>query len=383
LRRWASVLIGAFRLAISASGDIVSFDQMTPSLFLTSNPDIERLVEFDFLRATEIAALNTMQWVGKGNKEAADAAACDAIRGMFDLMNIRGEVTIGEGIKDDAPGIFKGERVGTWAEGTPRFDVALDPVDGTTNTSKGMPNAISCIAAVSRADDAPPSLLDIPAFYLKKMSYPEVVRKAWMADPSLPLSLDAPIPEVIKLVARLTEKEVRDVVVMVLDRPRNEPFVEEIRRCGASLRMVADGDITIALSPAMMGSGVDLFYGIGGAPEGVLAAAGLRCLGGGMQAKIWPRDAEERQSIIDAGWGHRLDEVFRSRDLAFGDDIFFCATGICDSPFLNGVRVTGHVATTNSVLMRVKSKTVRFMTTHHNLLEKTIHLRSTNCEAKI
>lgn len=356
---------------------------MNSPLLLTSNPDIERLVEFDFLRATEIAALNTMQWIGKGDKEAADAAACDAIRGMFDLMNIRGEVTIGEGIKDDAPGIFKGEKVGTWADGAPRFDVALDPVDGTTNTAKGMPNAISCIAAVSRDEGAPPSLLDIPAFYLKKMSYPEVVRKAWMADPSLPLSIDAPVEEVIKLTARLTGKEVRDVAVMVLDRPRNEPFVEEIRRTGASLRMVADGDITIALAPAMRGSGVDLFYGIGGAPEGVLAAAGLRCLGGGMQAKIWPRDAEERQSIIDAGWGHRLDEVFRSRDLAYGEEIFFCATGICDGPFLRGVRVTGHVATTHSVLMRVKSKTVRFMETHHNLEEKTIHLRSTNREAKI
>jgi fructose-1,6-bisphosphatase II len=356
---------------------------MTPAFSLTSNPDIERLVEFDFLRATEIAALNTMQWIGKGDKEAADAAACDAIRGMFDLMNIRGEVTIGEGIKDEAPGIFKGERVGTWAEGSPRFDVALDPVDGTTNTAKGMPNSLSCIAAVTRAEGAPPTLLDIPAFYLKKMSYPEVVRRAWMADPSLPLSLDAPISEVIKLTARILEKDVRDVVVMALDRPRNEPFVEEIRRSGASLRMVADGDITIALAPAMPSSGVDLFYGIGGAPEGVLAAAGLRCLGGGMQAKIWPRDDAERQSIIAEGWGDRLDTMFRSRDLAYGDDIFFCATGICDGPFLRGVRVTGHIATTHSVLMRVKSRTVRFLETHHNLQEKTIHLRSTHSETKL
>ena len=350
---------------------------------LSSNPDLERLVEFDFLRATEMAALNTMSWVGKGDKESADAAACDAIRGMFDLMNFRGEVTIGEGIKDEAPGIFKGEKVGTWAEGSPRFDVALDPVDGTTNAAKGMPNAISCIAAVGRADNAPPSLMDIPAFYLRKMSYPEVVRRAWMADPSLPLNLEAPVSEVIKLVARLTDKAVRDVVVMVLDRPRNQPYVEEIRRCGASLRMVADGDITIALAPAMLNSGVDLYYGIGGAPEGVLAAAGLRCLGGGMQAKIWPRDEAERQSLIEVGWGDRLDQTFRSLDLAFGDDIFFCATGICDGPFLRGVRVTGHIATTHSVLMRIKSRTVRFLETHHNLLEKTLHLRSTDREARL
>lgn len=342
--------------------------------------DLERLIEFDLLRATECAALNTMQWIGKGDKEIADAAACDAIRGMLDLVDMSGEVTIGEGIKDDAPGIFKGERLGTWTAGTPRFDIALDPVDGTTNTAKGMPNAISCIAAVSRDESAPPSLLDIPAFYLKKMSYSEVVRKAWMADPSLPLSIDAPVEEVIKLTAKLTGKQIRDVVVVVLDRPRNQEYVEKIRQVGASLRMVADGDITVALAPAMHGSGVDLYYGIGGAPEGVLAAAGLRCLGGGMQAKIWPRDAEERQSIIDAGWGHRMDEVFRSRDLAYGDEIIFCATGICDSPLLQGVRVTGHIAKTHSVLMRVRSKTVRFLETFHNLNEKTIHLRSTSQE---
>src|SRR5204863_1534488 len=153
-------------------------------------------IEFDFLRATEIAALNCMQWIGKGNKEAADAAACDAIRGMFDLMDIRGEVVIGEGIKDQAPGLFKGERVGMWREGTPRFDVALDPVDGTTNLSKGMPNSISCIAAAMPESGQQPGLQDIPAFYLNKLAYPPKVRRAWVADPRLPISVDAPLAEV-------------------------------------------------------------------------------------------------------------------------------------------------------------------------------------------
>jgi fructose-1,6-bisphosphatase II len=352
----------------------------TPGFQPTPHNDSERLQEFDFLRATEIAALNVMQWIGKGDKESADAAACDAMRGMFDLMNICGEVMIGEGIKDDAPGIFKGERVGTWGEGSPYYDIALDPVDGTTNCSKGMPNSISCLAAVRRAEGSGPTMMDIPAFYLQKLSYPEPVRRAWMADPSLPLDVDAPIGEVIKLTARILDKAVRDVTVTVLDRPRNSAIIEDIRRTGASLRMVSDGDITAAVAPALPGSGIDLFAGIGGAPEGVLAAAGLRCLGGGMQTKIWPRDEAEKQDLIAAGWGDRLNHKFRSRDLACGDDIFFCATGISDSPLLTGVRVNGHTATTQSVLMRARSGTVRFFTVHHDLRRKTIPLRSTQRE---
>jgi fructose-1,6-bisphosphatase II len=347
---------------------------------LSSNRDIERLVQLDFLRATEAAALNVMQWVGKGEKEMADEAACDAIRGMFDLMNIRGEVVIGEGIKDNAPGIFKGERIGTWLEGTPSYAIALDPVDGTTNCSKGMPNSISCIAAVSRDADGGSQLLDMPAYYMKKLSYPQPVRRAWMEDPSLPLHPDAPIAEVIQLVARIMNKEVRDVVVMVMDRPRNAHYVEEVRRCGASLRMIADGDIAAALGPALPGSGIDIYCGIGGATEGVLAAAALRCLGGGMQSKIWVSSEAERQSLIAEGWGGKLDKVFLSRDLAFANEIIFCATGITDSPLLRGVQVKGQVATTHSVLMRAKTKTVRYMETHHNLQEKTIRLRSTSDE---
>ena len=338
--------------------------------------DIQRLVEFDFLRATEIAALNCMQWIGKGDKEAADAAACDAIRGMFDLMEISGEVVIGEGIKDEAPGIFKGERLGLWSPGSPRFDIALDPVDGTTNIGKGMPNSISCIASAMPDGSGEPGLQDIPAFYLKKLAYPDKVRRAWIADPKLPIDVNAPLADVIRITAEILEKNIRDVVVMVLDRPRNQEYIEEIRRCGASLRMIADGDISAALAPALNRSNIDLYAGIGGAPEGVLAAAGLRCLGGGMQARIWPRDEAERRSLIEIGWGDKLERVYRSRDLARGEDILFAATGISDSPLLKGVEVHGSTAITHSVLMRAKSGTVRYLTAEHNLLKKTIHLRS-------
>jgi fructose-1,6-bisphosphatase II len=345
--------------------------------------DIQRLVEFDFLRATEIAALNCMQWMGKGDKVAADAAACDAIRGMFDITDICGEVVIGEGIKDKAPGIFKGERLGMWREGAPRYDIALDPIDGTTNLSKGMPNSISCIAAATPDEHSRSGLQDIPAFYMKKLAYPPEVRKAWVADPSIPVSVTTPLTEVIRITAELLGKKVRDVVVMVLDRPRNQPYIEDVRRAGASLRMIADGDIAAALAPALRRSNVDLYAGIGGAPEGVLAAAALRCLGGGMQAQIWPRDDGERRSLIEIGWGDRLETIFRSRDLARGEDILFTATGISDGPLLKGVEVHGATAVTHSLLMRSRSGTMRYLSSEHNLLKKTLHLRSSEIEVSI
>jgi len=353
------------------------------SRVLSAGRDLERQVAFDFLRATEIASLNTLQWIGKGQKELADAAACDAIRGMFDLVDIRGEITIGEGIKDEAPGLFKGERVGSWRETAPRFDIAIDPIDGTTNVAKGMSNSLSCIAAAQVDDDGERRLLDIPAFYMKKLAYPLAVREAWLEDPKLPIDVDAPVGEVITATARILGKEVRDVMVCMLDRPRNSPFVDEVRRTGAALRMIQDGDIAAAVAPALRTSDIDLYVGIGGAPEAVLAAAGLRCLGGGMRAKIWPRDEAERRHLVEIGWGDRLDTQFTSRDLAGGDNVLFVATGISSGPLLEGVRVSGTVATTHSILMRARSGTVRFVESHHDLSRKTIHLRSTQAERRI
>jgi fructose-1,6-bisphosphatase II len=302
---------------------------------------------------------------------------------MFDITDIRGEVVIGEGIKDKAPGIFKGEYLGTWRDDAPRFDIALDPIDGTTNLSKGMQNSISCIAAAAPEDAGQSGLQDIPAFYLRKLAYPPEVRKAWVADPSIPISVTTPLGKVIQVTAEILGKKVRDVVVMILDRPRNQPFIDEVRRSGASLRMIGDGDIAAALAPALRRSNVDLYAGIGGAAEGVLAAAALRCLGGGMQAQIWPRDDAERRSLIETGWGDRLETVFRSRDLARSNDILFTATGISDGPLLKGVEVHGATAVTHSVLMRSRSGTVRYLNSEHNLLRKTIHLRSLTNEVPI
>src|SRR5207302_6174 len=191
--------------------------------------DIERIIEFDFVRATEAAALNSLRWLGRGDKEAADAAACDAMRGMFDLMNICGEVVIGEGIKDEAPGIFKGEQLGTWLPGSPQFDVAIDPIDGTTNISKGAPNSISCIAAASPEEGVKVALRDVPSFYMMKLSYgARVIQYTQKRGDAL--QLEAPIAETLAIVARALEKRVQDVIVMMLDRPRHKAIVDEIRK---------------------------------------------------------------------------------------------------------------------------------------------------------
>jgi fructose-1,6-bisphosphatase II len=347
-----------------------------PRLPKQNYPDIERIIEFDFVRATEAAALNSLRWLGRGEKEKADAAACDAMRGMFDLMNICGEVVIGEGIKDDAPGIFKGEQLGTWLPGSPPFDIAIDPIDGTTNISKGAPNSISCIAAASPETGIKVALKDIPSFYMSKLAYgPRVVQ--YMQKRGDRLSVEHPISETLAIVARAVEKRVQDIVVMMLDRPRHKDIVAQIRKTGASLRMIGDGDIAAAMAPSLPESDVDLYMGVGGSPEAVLAAAGIKCLGGDLHCKMWPRDSEERESLIEAGHEKDLERVFSADDLAHGKNIIFCATGISDSALLRGVRAKeASMAVTHSILMRAKSKTVRFVRAVHNLHTKTIRLRS-------
>lgn len=342
--------------------------------------DIERIIEFDFVRATEAAALNSLPWLGRGEKEKADAAACDAIRGMFDLMNICGEVVIGEGIKDDAPGIFKGEQLGTWYPGAPQFDIALDPIDGTTNISKGAPNSIACIAAASPEEGVKCALRDIPSFYMMKLSYGPTVLRSMQVAGIETIKLLSPIEETLAAVAQALNKRVQDVVVMMLDRPRHKEIVGQIRATGASLRMISDGDIAAAMAPAIPESAIDLYIGIGGSPEAVLAAAGIKCLGGDMQCMMWPRDDNERKSLVESGHEADLGRVFFADDLANGKNIIFCATGISDSALLKGVKLKGATAITYSVLMRAKSKTVRFIRASHDLQSKTIRLRSDNRE---
>jgi len=340
---------------------------------------IERLLEFDFVRACENAAYTAYHWLGRGEKELADAAACDAIRGMFDNMDICAEVVIGEGIKDNAPGIFKGEQLGTWLPGTIRFEIALDPIDGTTNIAKGAPNSIACIAAAIPQEHTKSALKDIPSFYMKKLAYgPEVTRYMLRNAGANALMLNAPIAANIEAVASILKKNVRDIVVLVMDRPRHDGLVKEIRATGAALRMISDGDIAGAIAPSIPDSGIDLFTGIGGSPEAVLASAALKSLGGDMQSQMWPRDEAERQQIIADGYGEELGKIFRADDLASGPNIIFCATGITDSPMIRGCRVAGTRVITHSILMRAKTQSLRYIETHHELSTKKIPLRSTN-----
>ena len=345
--------------------------------------DVERIIELDFMRATEAAALNTLPWIGRGEKELADAAACDAIRGMFDLINVCGEVVIGEGKKDKAPGIFKGEHLGTWKPGSHKFDLAVDPIDGTTNVSKGLPNSICCVAAASPEEGVEVSLKDVPTFYMMKLAYGLRVVRYMQRTGIETISIRQPVEEILPIVAKALRKRIRDVAVVVLDRPRHAKLIQAIRSTGAMVRMISDGDIAGAIAPSMAESGVDLYVGIGGAPEAVLAAAAIRCLGGDLQSMMWPRDDPEYQQVVELGFKEELNRVFYAADLARGQNIIFCGTGISDSPLLRGVRVRGHTAVTHSILMRARSRTVRMIEAYHDLACKTIHLRSTKRETPL
>ena len=344
--------------------------------------DPERTIEFEFVRATENAALNVIHWLGRGEKELADAAACDAIYGVFDLVDIAGEVVIGEGIKDNAPGIFLGEQLGTWRPGSARFDIALDPVDGTTNAAQGLPNSISVMAASERREGDEHVMKNLTTLYSTKMAYgPEVVRA--IAAGLTPLALDDPMEVTLGRLAEALGKRIPELVVMTLNRPRHADIIAQVRKCGAALRLISDGDITAAVSPSLVDSGVDLFYGIGGSPEGILTAAALKALGGEMLLRMWPRDDAERAAVLKEITAADLDRVWTIDELVRGKSAIFCATGISDSPLLPGVRIVGKKAITHSILMRAKSRTVRYIRAEHDLECKTIHLRSVRREAKI
>jgi fructose-1,6-bisphosphatase II len=344
--------------------------------------DPERTIEFEFIRATENAALNVLQWLGRGDKERADAAACDAINGVFDLVDICGEVVIGEGAKDNAPGLFLGDKLGTWRHGSPRFDVAVDPIDGTTNLANGLPNSISVMAASKRRMTGPPAMKSIPSFYSMKVAFgPQVVRA--FAEGLPPITIDDPLEIVLRRVAEGLGKRVGELVVVMLNRPRHAEFIAEVRRVGAALRLIGDGDITAAVAPSLPDSGVDLYYGVGGSPEGVLTASALKALGGGMLLRAWPRDDAERSRLRAEFPETQLATVFGVDDLVQGESALFCATGISDSSLLPGVRLTGQKAITHSILMRARSRTIRYIRAVHDLGHKTIHLRSLHGDRKL
>lgn len=342
---------------------------------LCSPLDVERVLEFEFVRATENAALNAIHWLGRGEKERADAAACDAIYGVFDLLDICGEVVIGEGIKDNAPGIFVGEKLGTWHDGSPRFNIALDPIDGTTNLSKGLPNSISVIAAAQIPEQARNVMRHLPSYYSRKIAYGPAVVEALKRAGS-PCLFDMPMPEMLRLMALALGKHIRDLVVMTLDRPRHAGLIRCVRETGAGLRMISDGDITAAVAPSLPESGVDAYIGAGGSPEAILAAAALKCLGGDMEVRMWFHNEEHRAEVAAQVPPEDLTRVFRVNDLVVGESALFCATGISDSALLPGIKLIGHQAETHSILMRARSRTVRRIHAVHDLDHKLLPLRS-------
>ncbi|GIF64671.1 fructose-1,6-bisphosphatase [Asanoa ishikariensis] len=313
--------------------------------------DLDRNLALDLVRVTEAAAMAAGRWVGRGDKEGGDGAAVDAMRKLINSIQMRGVVVIGEGEKDNAPMLFNGEEVG---DGTgPEVDVAVDPIDGTTLMSKGMPNALAVLAVAERGAMFDPSAV----FYMEKL--------AVGPDCADVIDINAGVTENLRRIAKVKKSSVSDVTVCILDRPRHEGLIEEVRQAGAMIRFISDGDIAGAIYAARDTSEVDVLMGIGGTPEGITAACALKCMGGAMQAKLWPRDEAEREKAL-AG-GHDLDRVLHTDDLVSGDNAFFVATGVTSGDLLRGVHYRAGGAYTQSIVMRSKSGTIRIIDSYHQL----------------
>jgi fructose-1,6-bisphosphatase II len=310
----------------------------------------DRNLALELVRVTEAAAMNAGRWIGRGDKVAADQAAVDAMRIMLDTAAMRGVVVIGEGEKDEAPMLFNGEEVGG-GEG-PEVDVAVDPLEGTRLTALGQPNAIATIALAERGTMFFPGA----AVYMDKI--------ACGPDAAEAIDIEAPPADNIAAVAKARGVSASEVSVVVLDRSRHEQLIAQLREVGAKVLLIPDGDVAPAIAAAQPGTGVDLLMGIGGTPEGVLSAAALKCVGGAIQGKLWPRNDEERESLVADGYD--LDRVLTTDDLVGGRDVFFAATGVTTGALLRGVRYTRDGAMTDSIVMRSRSGTVRRIEASHS-----------------
>ncbi len=329
-------------------------EQSTGSPAAPSRPD--RNLALEMVRVTEAAAMSAARWIGRGDKIAADQAAVDAMRLLLDTVSMRGVVVIGEGEKDEAPMLYNGEEVGdgTGAE----VDVAVDPLEGTRLTALGQPNAIAVIAVAERGTMFFPGA----AVYMEKIAVgPQGIDV---------IDINASPTENVRAVAKAKGVEPRDLSVVVLERDRHEALIAELREAGAKVHLIRDGDVAPAIAAAQEGTGVDMLYGVGGTPEGVISAAALKCVGGGIQGKLWPRNDEERQQLIDDGYD--LDRVLKTDDLVSGQDVFVAATGVTSGALLRGVRYVPNGAVTDSISMRSRSGTVRRIEAHHDVekLEK-------------
>jgi fructose-1,6-bisphosphatase II len=311
----------------------------------------DRNLALELVRVTEAAALGCGRWIGRGDKNAADQAAVDAMRAMLDTVSMSGVVVIGEGEKDEAPMLYNGEEVGN-GQG-PEVDVAVDPLEGTRLTSVGQPNAIAVIALAERGT----MLFPGAAVYMDKLVGGEEVAEA--------LDIDAGAAENVRRAAEAKGVRASEIAVVVLDRERNQPIIDGVREAGAKVNLITDGDVAPAIAAARQGTGVDLMMGIGGTPEGVIAAAAVKSLGGVVLGRLWPRNDDERQQLVDAGYDP--DRVLTTDDLVGGDNVFVAATGVTDGALLRGVRYTRGGAVTDSIVMRSRSGTVRRVEAQHAL----------------
>ena len=308
-----------------------------------------RNLALELVRVTETAAIAASAWVGHGDKNAADGAAVDAMRKMISTVHMDGTVVIGEGEKDEAPMLFNGEQVG---EGLgAKVDVAVDPIDGTTLTAKGMNNAISVVALAERGAMFDPSAV----FYMEKIVCgPEAAGK---------IDIEAPVKVNLQRVADAKGVPINDLTVVVLDRPRHDQLSKDIREAGARIKFITDGDVAGAVMAARDDTGVDLLMGIGGTPEGIIAACAMKCLGGEIQGRLWARNDEEHRALAERGLS--ATQVLTTSDLVKGNDCFFAATGITDGELLHGVRFDRRVVRSQSIVMRSRSKTIRIINSEH------------------
>jgi fructose-1,6-bisphosphatase II len=311
----------------------------------------DRNLALELVRVTEAAAMAASRYMGRGDKNLADGAAVEAMRVVLSTVSMDGVVVIGEGEKDEAPMLYNGEQIG---DGTPPLtDIAVDPIDGTTLTALGRGNALAVIAVSERGTMFNPG----PCVYMEKIAVGPEAKGV--------IDLNASITENLQAVAKAKGEKVRDVTAVVLDRPRHDDLIAEIRAAGARIRLIPDGDVAGAISTAWADSGADILLGIGGTPEGVIVAAALKCMGGEIQGRLWPRNDDERRIALDLGYD--LDRVLGTDDLVRGNNCFFAATGITDGELLKGVHYDGGGASTQSLVMRSKSGTVRLVNARHKL----------------
>ncbi len=309
----------------------------------------ERNIALDLVRVTEAAALAAGRWMGRGQKNAADQAAVDAMRLVLNTIEMDGVIVIGEGEKDEAPMLYNGERLGTGEP--PEVDIAVDPIDGTSLTAMGRSGALCVVALAPRGSMYAPGKL----VYMEKIAVGPEARGA--------IDINAPVHDNLRAIARAKHRDVDDLTVMILDRPRHAELVSQVRQAGARIRMILDGDVAAAISASTEGTGIDALFGVGGSPEAVITAAALKCIGGEIQCKLWPRNDAERAYALEHGID--LEQVLGIDELVAGDDVFFAATGITRGELLDGVQYFGDGARTSSVVMRAKSGTIRHIVATH------------------